>query len=39
VADHVAPLLASATLKLTQAELARLTRASDAFGRARETNA
>ena len=39
VADHVAPLLASATLELTQAELARLTRASDAFGRARETNA
>jgi aryl-alcohol dehydrogenase-like predicted oxidoreductase len=39
MADHVAPLLASATLELTQEELARVTRASDAFGRATETNA
>ena len=34
VADHVAPLLASAALELTQEELTRLTRSSDGFGRA-----
>src|SRR5260370_37553410 len=39
VAHHIAPLLASATLELTQRELAPLPRAADAFGRARETNA